>query len=351
MHRFIVPDLDGPISGGTLFNRMLIEALVASGWPANLLPLARAAAVLTKASTPDVFWVDTLYLAELPALVRAARGVVPVLLIAHYLPTLVARGNQLKRSDLTEAETAGLRNADGFLVPSAFMRGIVERVAGADRPILQIEPGRLAHAPVEAPGPPARAVMVANLVPGKGVEPFLRDLAEQLEESDPFRLTIIGGSVHDPAYAQRCRELGNARPLAGRVSFEGALSPAMTVLRMAASNLFISASVMESYGMALAEAKALGLPIIATRGGNVAALVARQSGGELASCSMKLAAACLALCRDPDEHRLRIERARAHALPDRPWAFAARDFIAASTTLGKSTRRRHARDEVSREHD
>jgi glycosyltransferase involved in cell wall biosynthesis len=95
---------------------------------------------------------------------------------------------------------------------------------------------------------------------------------------------------------------------------------------MAASNLFVSASIMESFGMALAEARTLGLPIVARAGGNVATLVHGGCGGELVTDPSELAAACLRLCRDAGEHRRRLAMARATALPPRPWSEVGREF-------------------------
>jgi glycosyltransferase involved in cell wall biosynthesis len=328
MHWFIVPDLDGPMSGGTLFNRMLIAATNQVGCPCRPLPLEKARAALVGAAGEDTFWVDSLYLDEFPALRRAARTGTQVGLILHYLPSLVTLGGGVCASELTSAEVNALQAAGTFLVPSPFMRGAIERLAGVGRTIVCVEPGRLATGLAPLPIPPARAVMVANLVPGKSVEPFLVNLADRVEGSDDFCLTVIGGDAFDPPYAERCRRAVDDLRLRGRVVFAGALSPEETVRRLAASNLFVSASVMESFGMALAEARTLGLPIVACTGGNVATLVDRMCGGQLVGSPEALASAFLAICRDTAQHRRRMASAKAGALPARSWIEAAREFSA-----------------------
>jgi glycosyltransferase involved in cell wall biosynthesis len=328
MHWFIVPDLDGPVSGGTLFNRMLIAAANQVGCPCRSLPIEKARAALVGAAGEDTFWVDSLYLDEFPTLCRAAKTGAQVALLLHYLPSLVTHGGGVCASLLTPTEVNALQAAGTFLVPSPFMRAAIERLAGVGRTIVCVEPGCLATGLAPLPFPPARAVMVANLVPGKGVEPFLTNLAERIEGSDDFCLTVIGGDAFDRPYAGRCRRVGDDPRLRGRVDFAGALSPEKTVRRMVASNLFVSASVMESFGMALAEARILGLPIVACTGGNVAELVDRACGGELVGSPEALASAFLALCRDTGKHRRRMASARAGALPPRPWTAAAREFSA-----------------------
>jgi glycosyltransferase involved in cell wall biosynthesis len=90
---------------------------------------------------------------------------------------------------------------------------------------------------------------------------------------------------------------------------------------------------METYGMALAEARTLGLPILAHAGGNVGAHVTSGAGGELVASHEELAAAFLSLCRDPHEHHARLRLARAHALPARAWSQAAAEFTALAAGL------------------
>jgi glycosyltransferase involved in cell wall biosynthesis len=272
-------------------------------------------------------------------------------LLAHYLPSLLTAGEKLGLAQLTLAERAALQTASHFLVPSRFMGAVIRRLAGDGPPIIWVEPGRASASALPLPAPPVRALLVAHLVPGKGVAPFLAALAEHLAEADDFSLRVVGGSGLDPHYAQRCLELAGAPRLRDRVKLLGELSPADTLRAMASSNLLISASRMESYGMALAEARGLGLPILARRGGNVANLVEAAAGGELVSDETELAIAGLRLARAPARLRRRLDQARARALPPRCWADAGRDFaspvakLRATVTPGAidGERRPHAR--------
>jgi hypothetical protein len=328
MDWFIVPDLDGPISGGTLFDKLLIAAANAEGCPCTAVPIHRARKILASTKAGDWLWVDSLYLDEFPTLVRVASGSLRIALLAHYLPSLVRSGDGVRASDLSPVEVAALAAASLVLVPSPYLRGMIVRLAGKGREILCLEPGRLAKGRAVLPEPPVHAVMVANLVPGKGIEPFLAALAEQILASDDFLLTIVGGTTLDPTCAAGCLAAGKDPRLRGRVKFVGQRTPDETLHHMAASNLFISASVMESFGMALAEARTLGLAIVAREGGNVATLVHGGCGGELVASPTQLAAACLRLCRDSGEHRRRLELARATVLPPRPWSKVGREFKA-----------------------
>ena len=326
-HWFVVPDLDGPLTGGTLYNRELLAALSRAGFPARALDITSARRALTEAS-PGFFWVDSLYLEVLSELRELSRRVG---LIVHYLPSLLASGGDPAQTHLGPAESLALGSAQAFLVPSKFMRDAIGGLAGSDRTVLVVEPGRFADgvgAPAE-PGSGVEAVLVANLLPEKGVARFLAALADELLEADRLRLSIIGSSELDVRYAATCRDLVSENPrLRERVVFEGALPPLTVVARMSSKNLFISASVMEAYGMALAEARTVGLPIVAREGGNVGVLVDPRAGGELARSDAELAKACVRVARDPRAHVLRLERARRAALGPRPWSEAARELIA-----------------------
>lgn len=339
MHWFIVPSLDGPISGGTLYNRMLMAALRTAHGQSNWLPLDRAAEASSQATAEAYYWVDSLYLEALPALARMENPDARLGLIVHYLPSLIGGGEGIGPQDVTPVEAAALQAATAFLVPSSFMRGMVRRLAGADSPILCVEPGCSASLSLSVPEPPVRALMVANLVPGKGVAELLASLASQIRATDALDLAIAGGARHDPRYANQCHALATDARLRGRVRFLGELTPEQTQAHMAASNLLVSASTMESFGMALAEARTVGVPILARRGGHVATLVSGDWGGELFLDTADLVAAFLMLCRTPTEHRRRTQLARARALPARPWSLAAREFTAQVAKLLSPGRR------------
>src|SRR5512140_760357 len=249
MQWFVVPALDGPPTGGTLFNRRLIAALERTHVACLALPLTEAYHRLHEAAAGDCVWVDSLFLADVPTLACVLPRGTQLGLILHYLPALVGKGAAVTRAELSHDEMAALRAASCFLVTSAFMRRQIRQVADGGRPVLCIEPGRRPVRPGRLPEPPMRAVMVANLQPGKGVEALLGCLAEQARPDDDFVLAIIGGASLDPDYALRCRLAAADPRLRERVLLVGEHSPDETSRELAASNLLLSASTMESYGM------------------------------------------------------------------------------------------------------
>jgi glycosyltransferase involved in cell wall biosynthesis len=277
-----------------------------------------------------MLWIDSLYLDALPELARAKSAGQRVGLLLHYLPSLLRVGDELGRDDLGDGERAALDLSDAFLVTSPFAAALLRRLGAGPRPILCVEPGRFANGLGElVPATPGtQAALVGNLAANKGVAPFLQALGQELAPGDRFALEIIGGDA-DSAYAATCRDIARQHELlAARVRFAGALSPEEVPERLRRKNLLISASVSEAYGMALAEGRTVGLPILARRGGNVENLVHSSAGGELVADEHELARAAIRLARDAEEHARRSALARREALAPRSWWAAAHDFMA-----------------------
>jgi glycosyltransferase involved in cell wall biosynthesis len=95
---------------------------------------------------------------------------------------------------------------------------------------------------------------------------------------------------------------------------------------MRRSDVLVSSSSMETYGMALAEARALGLPIVATRGGNVESLVDPRAGGAVFDDTDAVAEELVRLAKDSDELERR-RRLAAEMRLVRSWDEAAADFL------------------------
>lgn len=328
-HWFIAPALRGALSGGTLYNRGLLAALRRGSSTFQRVDLKRGLRLLER-GIPGTYWLDSLYLDAFGDLLRARRGGQRLGLLLHYLPALVRRGDAAAPEELSGGEQRALREADVLLVPSTTLRDAARRF-GAAAPILVVEPARprVAAHPADPHRHGVRAVLIGNVVPGKGVHELLAALARELGDDDPLTLNVIGDASRDSTYAARCAAAvqGSAR-LCARVTFAGALAPAPTLRRLAASNALVSSSVYESYGMALAEARAAGIPLLARAGGHSAAHVDARAGGELVFDHDELARACVRLARDPAEHARRIAGARAERYAARPWADAAQELMA-----------------------
>lgn len=260
-----VDDLRRP-SGGNVYDRRLAAALEARGVEVREHPVGAAGLGSVLAGLPDA------------ALVLVDG------LVASTTEVLVAESRRLRVAVLLHmpesgpAEPAVLAAVAAVVTTSAWARGWV-----IDR--LRIPPERVHVArPGVEPGPVvtgsargANLLCVGPLTPAKGYDDLLGALAD-LADLD-WHCRCAGALDLLPSYTDdfraRVRELG----LDGRIELLGPLPPAALEELRSASDLVVAPSRRESYGMALAEGLARGLPAIVTDvGGHAEALGAGGDG-------------------------------------------------------------------------
>lgn len=330
-HSWVTPAFDGPPTGGTLYTASLVTTLKERGVECVRLDVSDALGALAHGGT-GTYWIDSLYLDSVPRLADANVARRPLWLVAHYLPCLVAHGDAVDAAQLSAAERAALARVDGLLATSAYMARVLQRL-GVTCPVVVVEPGTIAEPAQATLSDSPRGLLLANVTEGKGVLPLLEAIAAGISSVDRFELTIVGSVDREPIYAGACRALIDREPaLARRVQFAGALAHVDALHRLARSDLLVSASRMESYGMALAEARAACVPVLACAGGNAMAHVVANAGGELVGDPRELAARFIALVREPAELLRRKQFALAHRAV-RSWEEAAADFMRAHAFL------------------
>jgi glycosyltransferase involved in cell wall biosynthesis len=89
-----------------------------------------------------------------------------------------------------------------------------------------------------------------------------------------YRLTVVGDPSRDPEHARRVRETLSTTPdVASRTVLLGEVDDARLNALYATSDVLVSPSNFEGYGMAIAEALHAGLAVVATHGGAVPEVV------------------------------------------------------------------------------
>jgi glycosyltransferase involved in cell wall biosynthesis len=107
-------------------------------------------------------------------------------------------------------------------------------------------------------------IVVATLRPDKGIDLLIEALAAL---RDPNVCVLLVGADGDPTYAQRCRDLTRDHALEGTVRFLGGRIDVPALLKAADFGVLPSRS--ESGPLVLVEYLASGLPIVATRVGDI----------------------------------------------------------------------------------
>lgn len=280
-------------TGGFVYDRRLVGALRELGWQVDVHRLdggwpwpdatARSAAQAAVQALPDgrLLVADGLACGVLPELVKAhARRLRWVPLVHHPLH-LEAGLDDGARAQLHASETLALQFARRVLVTSASTRHDVVAMGVPAERIVVIEPGTDAVPmidirPASAPRGPVQLLCVATLTPRKGHALLLQALTG-LPELD-WELHNVGSELRDPALAVQLRRLGEQPQLAGRVHWHGEVDTDSLRARYLAADVFVLASLHEGYGMAVAEALAHGLPVLASRAGALVHTVPADAG-------------------------------------------------------------------------
>jgi len=167
------------------------------------------------------------------------------------------------------------------------------------------------------PSSPPRLIAVAMMRPGDKLASYSllgAALADLLDL--PWSLDIVGdGPARDAVEGALVR-------LGARVRYLGALDEAAIAAALAEADLFVWPAVNEAFGMALLEAQASGLPVVAGASGGVAEIIASGKTGLLARpgdvASFAAAVRCLILdgaARGAMGRAARVKVEREHDMP------------------------------------
>jgi glycosyltransferase involved in cell wall biosynthesis len=262
-------------SGGHVYNRNLLRAARRQGFPLEAQTVS-AGRRNSPALAPDtiVLW-DSLLLESLAQRPVAANGAVHGLLV-HYLPfrdpglSTTARLLRKTRFDLAMARVRFLI-ATGREVAGFLQHRYPSRRVGLCEP--GVDPLFLSARGMATPKRDdlVHLVTVAPLIPAKAHEELISAL-QGLEDS-PWIWHWVGSPGVAPRYAARLyariQELGWEE----RIVCHGTLNTPTLARLLAHMDVFVSASRFESYGMALAEAAAVGVPTVATAVGEACRIV------------------------------------------------------------------------------
>jgi glycosyltransferase involved in cell wall biosynthesis len=281
---FAIPgDLSTP-TGGYVYDRRVIDLLPDHGVEARVLALPGSfpfpsqadldatRAALEGVSADEVILADGLaWGACPPALAGAIRA--PVIALCHHPLGLEAGLTPDQARAMIDNERAILAASDHVIVTSNATRAtLIDEFAVAARAITVAEPGVERAAPARGTGSTSvHIIAVGSIVQRKGYD-ILVDALARIKDFD-WRLSIVGALDRAPRAVALLHSQIEAAGLIDRITFTGAANDAQLAALYDASDLFVSASRYEGYGMVLAEAMVRGLPIVSTTGGAAAETV------------------------------------------------------------------------------
>ncbi|MFJ8198213.1 glycosyltransferase family 4 protein [Streptomyces sp. NPDC096152] len=123
----------------------------------------------------------------------------------------------------------------------------------------------------------SQLLCVAAVTPRKGQHRLVEALATVTDL--PWNCVCVGGLTHDPEYVTHLRGLIGKYGLQDRFHLAGPKAGAALDTAYASADLMVLASYAETYGMAITEALARGVPVLATDVGGVGEAVGRAPDG------------------------------------------------------------------------
>lgn len=282
----------GPLharTGGSVYNRRMAESLAREGWTVDVHELddsfpfptdealRHASVVMAGIPSGRVVLVDGLAFGAMPDVIAQASGRLRFVALVH-LPLAAAVG--LAPADavtLAQSERRSLAHAARVIVTGTDTQALMADCGLVHDDVIVVEPGtdpaRLAAGSGSAD---VHLLSVATLNPGKGHQVLVDALAAL--EHRRWRLMCVGSLTRHPETVDAVRTAITRHGLEADVSLAGELNEADLDVCYHRADVVVLASLRETYGMAVAEALARGLPVVATATGAISPLLGDEAG-------------------------------------------------------------------------
>jgi glycosyltransferase involved in cell wall biosynthesis len=279
----VVPGPLATRTGGSIYDRRVADGLRARGWTVSIIeldafvhplapPLQTAPAQFATIPDGSVVLVDGLAFGTMPEIVEHEAWRLRFVPIVHMVLAATPGLTRGEAAWLSNLERRALARAQHIVVTGARTKTVVSvMIDRFEDQVTRIPPGvdRVLTSDEPRPAPSALHLLcVAYLTWGKGHDILLRSLAA-LPVAE-WTLTCVGSAERDPLYADRIKTMASALGLAPRITWAGELATLETEMKRA--DLFVLPTRGETYGMAVAEAIAHGVPVVSTRTGEIVSI-------------------------------------------------------------------------------
>ncbi|MFE4664750.1 glycosyltransferase family 4 protein [Streptomyces sp. NPDC056716] len=356
---FVLPGgVDDPAtpSGGNAYDRRICldlpgfgwqvhKHLVDGGWP-RPAPEARAQLARVLADLPDgaVVLLDGLVACGVPEVVLPETDRLCLAVLVH-LPLGDEKGLSPEAAEELDArERAVLRGVPAVIATSGWAaRRLVSHHGLAPDRVHVATPGADIAPLAYGTDGVSRLLCVAAVTPRKGQHRLVEALARVADL--PWSCVCVGALTQDPGYVDRLRAQIDGHGLTDRVELPGPRTGAALDASYATADLMVLTSYAETYGMAVTEALARGVPVLATDVGGLPEAVGRAPDGGVPGILVPpgdpaaLAAALRGWFGEADVRRRLRSAARARRTALTGWASTAKSLAAVLTRLPTEPRR------------
>ena len=286
---FVVPGQLGTLTGGSVYNKRMIDTLRQHYKPIDVCELDNsfpkptptaldhAKNALAALPTDSIVVIDGLALGAIPEIVTLEASRLCIVALVH-LP--IAKGIGLEQETAIEfatSEQRALSACTAIVVTGRTALDMLLTYGLTPNRITVVEPGtNPASLAIGSQPGELQLLSVATLSPGKGHAILLQALANLVHHQ--WHLTCVGNLTRYPATVKQVRSLIHEFKLHDRVSLVGELEETELEQYYSKADVFVLPTLLETYGMAVAEALARGLPVISTTTGAIPQLVGNDAG-------------------------------------------------------------------------
>ncbi|CCE24918.1 glycosyltransferase family 4 protein [Methylotuvimicrobium alcaliphilum] len=272
------------ISGGNLYNRNILHQARLCRFPLHSVTVPaidRDRLAEWQKNYELLIW-DSLFWRELAGMAETLQDS-PSGLLCHYLPSLNPLAAARDRAVWRETECRAIESmrfviATGQAVFDEIQKRFPSKSVGLCEPGID-EAFKQPESVQKNTSTIVQFLTVANLLPEKGYLDILEALSGLSEWS--WQWHFCGSDRVDAEFTQLFWRSADELNLLDRIRYEGVLTSEQVAELMLASDVFVSASHYESYGIGLAEAAAMRLPIVASETGAAGQIVRHGVNGFL----------------------------------------------------------------------
>jgi glycosyltransferase involved in cell wall biosynthesis len=201
---------------------------------------------------------------------------------------------------------------------------------GVQPPIPLINAKQQLHARFSIPEDVPIVLFMSRIHPKKRLDLLIRVLGE-LRLQQNFHLIVAGAGAN--GYVESLHQLVNECQIEDQTTFTGFVTGEDKNLILQGSDLFILPTHSENFGIALAEAMVVGLPIVTTSGVNISPEIAKAKAGIIVDDDIHLQMAISQLLQFPQLRIQMGENGRLLAMERYSWPSIAKQFVGIYTRI------------------
>ncbi len=280
-------DNPGQPTGGNIYDRRVCAGLAEAGWEVLVATVAAAwpvpdsvaradlARIIAAIPDDEIALIDGLIASPTAAQLLPHAGRIRMTVLLH-MPLATALDTRLDAS-AQRSERAVLRAATGVVVTSEWTRQQIR--TRYEIPARRVHVARPGADRVDAPARPVRGhlICIGALGRHKGQDLLVEALAE-LGGLD-WHCVLAGPLDRDPDFVDQLRTRITRLGYAHRIRLTGVLTGAVLSRAYSTADLLVAPSRSETYGMAVTEALAHGLPVIAAAVGGLPEALGASTDG------------------------------------------------------------------------